>query len=147
MSASKPSILTRQSGAKIEMTSINVSDLAAGDELLIWTDNSFYRYRILDPVAARGCLLRAGQSLTSEDATLLGTTDISGSEVKDGNRQLERGMRMIWLAMRGDELQRLLTSAITRMVLIKAFNRGADEFHAAIWEDDAGLRSLPIYQH
>ena len=146
MNTQKTSILTRQSRAKHEMASIDLGVLAAGDQVLIWTENSFYRFRISDAATGRGWLLRAGQSLETEEATLLGTIDSSDNGLIENNSRLGAGMRAMWVATYGDELRSVLTSIITRLVLIKAFKQGACEFHAAIWEDDGGLRSLPIYQ-
>jgi hypothetical protein len=146
MNIQKTSILTRQPSAKHEMASVDLADLAAGDQVLIWTENSFYRFRISDASTGRGWLLRAGQSLETAEATLLGTTDSSDSRLIESNSRLGPGMRAMWVATYGDDLRSVFTSIITRLVLIKAFKQGTCEFHAAIWEDDGGLRSLQIYQ-
>lgn len=145
MSAETTSTTFLQSEAESGTTIINLSELSAEDQLLIWTKNSFYRFLITDPAAQRGQLARGGRALSSGEAIFLGVTDSSGNEAAESNRhQLSAGTRAVWLATQDGQRRRLVTSVISRLVLIKAAERSFDEFNAATREDDAGLRPLPV---
>lgn len=117
--------------------SLDLAQLRAGDQLLLWTQNSFYQFLVKSTAPNCGRLARGGVPVSTGAAvTLLGA-----SEQRDGNRPeplLKIGRHAVFLVPEeADDARQLITSAITKLDCIQFAS-------SETWGDDAGLEPLPF---
>jgi hypothetical protein len=127
-------------------TSLNLSEINAGDAILIWTQNSFYRFLVTDAATKRGQLLRGGQPVSDQDLTLIGTEDASSNKPREQQQELKTGASVVFYVLQGTLRPRLVTSPITQLNLVKSVECQTNEFNRATWGDQAEFSSLPLHQ-
>lgn len=123
---------------------IDLAQLQVGDQLLLWTQNSFYQFLVKSTAPNCGRLARGGVPVSAGAAiTLTGATEQS-----DGNATealLKIGRRAVFLVPEdGDDPRQLVTSPIIKMNCLSLAHRGADFFSSETWDDEAGLEPLPF---
>lgn len=123
---------------------LDLTKISAGDAILIWTQNSFYRFLVTNATAKRGQLIRGGEPVSAEEVALIGIADKSGQRLDAQNASLSTGARMLFRVAEGTLAPQLMTSPITRLNLIKAADRRTDEFNCETWDDQGGFDPLPL---
>lgn len=116
---------------------IDLEQLQVGDQLLLWTQNSFYQFLVKSTAPRCGRLARGGVPVSAGAAvTLLGA-----SEQRDGNRPealLKVGRHAVFLVPEeDDDARQLVTSTITKLNCIQFAS-------SQTWSDEAGLEPLPF---
>lgn len=127
-------------------TAFDLGEVCTGDAILIWTQNSFYRFLVTEAGARRGRLTRGGQPVSAEEVTLVGVADESGRCTREQGAELTAGARALFRVAEGSLAPRLLTSPVARCSLIRAADRHTDEFNRETWEDRPGPRLAPLDQ-
>ena len=94
---------------------ITLKDIGPSDQILIRTQNSEYRFSIVDPVERRGTLSGGFLGDQSRDAVLIGTLSETNSPnslyyVSNG---LKTGSRALFYLTAKNGIERLITSIIT----------------------------------
>jgi hypothetical protein len=122
-------------------TTIDLGAIKTGDQLLIRTLNSYYRFLVTDSAPRRGRLMQGSRLVWGSEVELAGASDESGRR----SAELKSGARAEFLIGHGARRRQLLTSAITGLAVIKADERGEDFFSAETWDDQAGLQRTQLY--
>jgi len=106
----------------VEFT-ITFDDIRMNDKVVIRTMNSEYRFAVIDPSSHKGML--SGGSLGDEPQEAFLIESLSRGE--DGNwqdfRGLKTGARALFYIGTGRHLERVTTSKISRLTLVKAADR------------------------
>jgi hypothetical protein len=123
---------------------IDLNQLQVGDQLLLWTQNSFYQFLIKSTAPTNGRLARGGVPVSAGAAVTL----VGASEQRQGQAPealLKTGRHAVFLVPEEDDDPRqLVTSAITKLNRIQLAKQGTDFFSSETWGDDAGLEPLPF---
>jgi hypothetical protein len=94
---------------------INFKELKREQNLLIRTQNSEYRFRVLDPDERRGLLSGGSLGSSRREAVLIGTLP-DGSYIEAADvRTLKIGTRALFFLGANRGVERLITSAITEI--------------------------------
>jgi hypothetical protein len=101
---------------------ITMKDVGPSDQILIRTQNSEYRFSVVDPVERKGTLSGGSLGDQTRDAVLIGTlmeSNNSGSfdNVSNG---LKTGRRALFYLTAKNGIERLITSIITGITRNKA---------------------------
>jgi hypothetical protein len=98
---------------------IALDEVNAADRILIQTQNSEYRFSVVDPESRRGKLSGGPLGNELQDAILVGVLSVSHSNAGSDTSSLKiNGCALFYINV-GAKLKRLTTSAITNLVLIK----------------------------
>lgn len=135
----------RQIHYESDRTTLNLGEIAAGDVVLIWTQNSFYRFLVTDAAANRGQLMRSGQPVSAQDVTLIGIETSSSREIRPQRPELQTGASAVFSIVQGALRPRLVTSPVSHLTLIKSAEGQINEFNCATWDDHAGF-TPPLHQ-
>jgi hypothetical protein len=101
-----------------EERKVSLARLQTGDQVLFWTRHSFYNFLVTDGTRVQGQLRRSAPEPQEAEAVLLGTeADNPALAVR---AELRTSARALFLIGRGEQTQRLLTSDITRIMVISA---------------------------
>ena len=95
-----------------------ITELNPSVEISIRTQNSAYRFSLTDRRLCRGVLTGGILGREQRDAFLAGTILPNAVRVSD-SKKLETGARALFYMDIGDQLCRLVTSAITELALVK----------------------------
>jgi hypothetical protein len=104
---------------------ITMKDIGPSDQILIRTQNSEYRFSVVDPVERRGTLSGGFLGDQSRDAVLIGTlSETNGSNSLDNvSNGLKTGKRALFYLTAKNGIERLITSIITGITR----NKGREE--------------------
>jgi hypothetical protein len=101
--------------------SARLNNSSDGEQILIRTQNSEYRFSMIDPVERRGTLSGGSLGNQKRDAVLIGT-------IADNNRisgdvlELETGRRALFFLQARHGVERLITSEITGITRNRPFD-------------------------
>jgi hypothetical protein len=111
------------SGFYLESTTITFEDIKAQDKVLIRTMNSEYRFAVIDPLKHKGMLSGGTLGEEPQEAFLIESL-IRG---EDGDlrdfRGLKTGGRALFYLSSGRSIERVTTSKISGLTLVKAADR------------------------
>ena len=91
---------------------ITLDSINPNDQILIRTQNSEYRFSILDPKERRGTLSGGTLGARAREAVLVGTLSENNNSVDD-SRGLKTGRRALFYLAARNGVERLITSIIT----------------------------------
>lgn len=83
-----------------------------GEQILIRTQNSEYRFSVIDPVERRGTLSGGSLGNQKRDAVLVGTL-ADNNRVSNDSLELKTGRRALFFLQARHGVERLITSEIT----------------------------------
>ena len=94
---------------------ITMKDIGPSDQILIRTQNSEYRFSIVDPVERRGTLSGGFLGDNSRDAVLVGTLSEgnTSNSIDNVSNGLKTGRRALFYLTAKNGIERLITSIIT----------------------------------
>ncbi|HXG65371.1 MAG TPA: hypothetical protein VNO70_09695 [Blastocatellia bacterium] len=101
------------------LTALNLREIRTNDNILIWTRNGLYSFLVTDAEHRRGKLLCCSREDRSAEAILVGMTGREGKELPAIQSELRTDSRALFLMPDAGQMKQLVTSAITRMVVIK----------------------------
>jgi hypothetical protein len=94
---------------------ISLRDISPSDRIMIRTQNSEYRFSVLDPEERRGILTGGSLGDHHRNAILVGTLpDGANNFANDGSR-LKTGARALFYLTAKNGVERLITSIITSL--------------------------------
>jgi hypothetical protein len=101
-----------------EVEEVNLDSLQAKDYLIIQTENSLYRFTMLEP--ERRCGLLSGGALGSNHirAKLVATLPMSSPKIADEIKTVREHSRAIFSVSTDKEAGRLITSEITKLTQV-----------------------------
>ena len=101
---------------------ITMKEIGPSDQILIRTQNSEYRFSIVDPIERRGTLSGGFLGDQSRDAVLVGTLSESNSSnsIDNVSNGLKTGRRALFYLTAKNGIERLITSIITGITRNKA---------------------------
>jgi hypothetical protein len=102
-----------------KVVEIDFKELKVDDFILIRTRNSVYSFWITDAEQMRGKLAGGANLMDPSEAVLLGARFKRGLRVAAASG-LKTDGRALFLINRGSEVKELLTSAITKLVCVRA---------------------------
>jgi hypothetical protein len=114
--AQKPS---RDGSAPTSIEEIAFDDMKAADRILIQTENSEYRFSVVDPESRRGILSGGSFGDVVQDATLVGVLSTGRSDDSSDTSRLKIHSCALFYVNVGARLKRLTTSAITNLIHIR----------------------------
>lgn len=96
---------------------ITLKDINPSDQILIRTQNSEYRFSVVDPVERRGTLSGGFLGTQPRDAVLVGTLsepeNNSSNSLDNVSNGLKTGRRALFYLTAKNGIERLITSIIT----------------------------------
>ena len=94
---------------------LTLKDISPSDQILIRTQNSVYRFSVVDPVERRGTLSGGSLGDHSRDAVLIGTLseNNNSSPLDNVSNGLKTGRRALFYLTAKNGIERLITSIIT----------------------------------
>jgi len=107
---------------------ITLDSISPNDQLLIRTQNSEYRFSILDAEERRGTLSGGTLGEQARDAVLVGTLSENNNSPDNVSMGLKTGRRALFYLAARNGVERLITSAITSVARNK---KHEDEKRAA----------------
>ncbi|HYP30050.1 MAG TPA: hypothetical protein VE262_25320 [Blastocatellia bacterium] len=90
------------------------------DRIVIETRNSLYQFSVMDANQRRGVLSGGPLSEGIRDAVLMGTLSSESGSFKVNHLSLRTNARAFFFIKSSDGVERLITSAITSLTLIKS---------------------------
>lgn len=119
-----------QSSANISLsygidTAIALDDIKVDDKVVIKTKNSEYRFAVIDPLHHTGMLSGGALGEEPRKAVLIESFCKSGDTASREFRGLKTGGRALFFLPSGRSLQRVTTSEIFGLTLIKAADRNS----------------------
>lgn len=106
----------------IEST-ITFDEIRRDDKVVICTQNSEYRFSVIDPENHKGMLSGGSLGEQPREAFLVESLGKSDSGSLQDFRGLKRGHRALFYLSSGHRVERVTTSKISRLTLIKAADR------------------------
>jgi hypothetical protein len=103
---------------------IDLDDIKMDDKLLIKTKNSEYRFAVIDPLNHKGMLSGGALGEEPREAVLI-ESFCSGEATSREFRGLKTGARALFYLSSGRSLERVTTSEIFGLTLIKAADRNS----------------------
>ncbi|HXG65777.1 MAG TPA: hypothetical protein VNO70_11770 [Blastocatellia bacterium] len=94
---------------------IAFDDLSATDEIFIRTENSEYRFSVIDPAQHSGVLSGGAWGDQRREAFLIGAVSEDGKSPKMTSEVLKTGARALFFLNTGKGVQRILTSVIQKL--------------------------------
>ena len=110
------------SGGSVKATVISqiaLDELGEGDMLLIQTANSVYSFILADAVQRSGLLMGGRLGEASATALLIGAQERSGGNQGLQESHLADDLHAVFMVESRGDWRRLVTSAITRLTLLK----------------------------
>jgi hypothetical protein len=98
-------------------TSIDLGQMRANDQVLFWTQTGCYGFLITDAGRRQGQLLRQGGQPC--EATWIGTLAAADGECRLEEATIKTGARALFQIYAEGQSRRMLTSVITRIVVIR----------------------------
>jgi hypothetical protein len=98
---------------------LSFDDLTATDRLLIYTQNSQYRFSVIDPARRRGTLSGGSLGDHPRDAILVGTLGEGTTGFDTDAWNLATEARAMFDLKANDGWERMITSPITDIALIR----------------------------
>ena len=94
---------------------ITMKDVRPSDQILIRTQNSEYRFSVVDPLERRGTLSGGSLGDQTRDAVLVGTLAESNNlnSLDNVSNGLKTGRRALFYLTAKNGIERLITSMIT----------------------------------
>jgi hypothetical protein len=104
-------------------SAIKFDDIEVNDKVLIRTNNSEYRFSVIDPLNHKGML--SGGTLGEEprEAFLIDSLARGEDGVQRNIRGLKTGARALFYLSSGHSIERVTTSKISGLTLVKAADR------------------------
>jgi hypothetical protein len=134
----------QSSAAELAIKAINLNEIQVNDQFLLRTQNSLYRFLVTTSGTVKGRLLRGEQLISAAEVLLIGSSDAQNSNPLLRSQTLQVGTRAVFQVTEGDNKQRLLTSTITKLSMVKATDPNPDRFNSKTWGDDDCLQALPV---
>ncbi|HXG66145.1 MAG TPA: hypothetical protein VNO70_13675 [Blastocatellia bacterium] len=100
-------------------------EVQANDHILLWTQKSVYSFLVTEKSQLRGKfwlrgkLWRSSRGEQAAEAMLFGGAVEAGDPSIAGRAELRANERALFVFPFGDQAKRLLTSAITRVIVLK----------------------------
>jgi hypothetical protein len=104
---------------------ITLDDIKADDKVVIKTRNSEYRFAIIDPLSHKGMLSGGALGEEPREAFLI---ESLGKDEDGASREfpgLKTGARALFYLSSGRVIERVTTSEISGLALVKAKDRGS----------------------
>jgi hypothetical protein len=114
----------RPKAAAASIEEIAFDDVEASDRILIQTENTEYRFSVVDPENRRGVLSGGSFGDGSKDATLVGVLIGGRAGHSSDTSRLKVDARALFYINGGAGLKRMTTSAITSLVHIRGDRAG-----------------------
>ena len=111
-------IQSRRGNAEAEVIEINLDNLGAADQILIETAHSVYSFTITDPALPSGKLIGGVLGNRQVKASLV-PSQLRSSSSRFARRSLRTGSRLMFLIEHGNNLRRLTTSTVTKLLYRK----------------------------
>jgi hypothetical protein len=90
-------------------------DISPSDRIMIRTQNSEYRFAVVDPDERRGVLTGGSLGEQRRNAILVGTLSGGGNTFASDATKLETGSRALFYLTAKNGVERLITSIITSL--------------------------------
>ncbi|HVG19093.1 MAG TPA: hypothetical protein VNI02_08560 [Blastocatellia bacterium] len=90
-------------------------DISPSDRIMIRTQNSEYRFSVLDPDERRGILTGGSLGNQQRNAVLVGTLSGGGNSFASDASKLKTGSRALFYLTAKNGVERLITSIITNL--------------------------------
>lgn len=103
---------------------ITLDSINPNDQILIRTQNSEYRFSILDPGERRGTLSGGTLGEQVRDAVLVGTLSDKNNSLDNVSTGLKTGRRALFYLTARNGIERLITSIITSVARNKHREEG-----------------------
>jgi len=104
-------------------STITFDDVHRDDKVVIRTQNSEYRFSVIDPQSHRGLLSGGSLGDQPREAFLVESLGKSDSGSLQDFRGLKRGARALFYLSSGHRVERVTTSKISGLTLIRAAER------------------------
>ena len=111
-------IQPRRGHADGSVNEINLDNLSAADQILIETAHSVYSFTITDPALPSGKLIGGVLGNRQVKASLV-PSQLRGGSSRFARRSLRTGSRLMFLIEQGNNLRRLTTSTVTKLLYRK----------------------------
>ena len=102
---------------------IALEDIGVHDKVLIRTKNSEYRFSVIDPVNHKGLLSGGALGDEPREAFLIESRGKGESGDWHDFRGLRSGARALFYLSSGNKVERVTTSEISGLTLVKAIDR------------------------
>lgn len=102
---------------------ISLDDIGADDKVVIKTRNSEYRFAIIDPPSHRGMLSGGAIGAEPREAFLIESRSKDEAGASREFRGLKTGARALFYLSSGRALERMTTSEISGLTLVKGKQR------------------------
>jgi hypothetical protein len=106
-------------------TTIPFENIKADDKVLIRTRNSEYQFSVIDPLTHKGMLSGGGLGVQAKEAYLIESLDRGESGSLQDFRGLKTGARALFYLSSGQTVERVTTSKISSLTLVKAVDRNS----------------------
>lgn len=103
---------------------IEFSDVRPNDFIVICTRNCTYGFQVTDPVEMHGSLMDSAARHNGDEAVLAGMIFRHGRELCTDGARLQTQSRALFVLPNGGAAQKLLTSAIIKLVCIRSVANG-----------------------
>lgn len=104
-------------------STITFEDIQANDKVLIRTKNSEYRFSVIDPVNHKGMLTGGSLGEESREAFLIESLGRGEDGTFKDFHGLKTGARALFYLSAGRSIERVTTSKIDSLVLVKAVDQ------------------------
>lgn len=104
---------------------IKLDDMCVNDKVLIKTRNSEYRFSVIDPLSHKGMLSGGALGEEQREAFLIETRGNGEDGVPREFRGLKTGARALFYLSSGLAIERVTTSIISDLILVKAADRNS----------------------
>lgn len=104
-------------------SAITFDEIRRDDKVVICTQNSEYRFSVIDPQNHKGMLSGGSLGDQPREAFLVESLGKSDSGSLQDFRGLKRGARALFYLSSGHRVERVTTSRISRLTLIRAEDR------------------------
>ena len=94
---------------------ISLRDISPSDRIMIRTQNSEYRFSVLDPEERRGILTGGSLGDNRRNAILVGTLSGAANNFAGDGSRLKTGARALFYLTAKNGVERLITSIITSL--------------------------------
>ena len=111
-------------GCELE-TNIPFENIKADDKVLIRTRNSEYRFSVIDPRTHKGMLSGGALGEKAQEAYLIESLDRGEGGSLQDFRGLKTGARALFYLSSGQSIERVTTSKISSLTLVKAADRNS----------------------
>jgi hypothetical protein len=98
---------------------VELEKMGPDDQVLIKTNNSEYKFSVVDPAERRGTLTGGSLGDQRRDAVLVGTLTGKSDQPVSDTLAVKEGVRALFYMAARNGIERLITSVITDIVYLK----------------------------